>query len=263
MTDDQRKWIYWAIPIVVVVGLGAALYYGRMQRQAEPEAVVQAPIAPAAEEPGIQHPIEEQAVREEPLPPLSESDAVMQESLSEVLGRKFEQYLAPKDIVRNVVVTVDNLPRKKTAVQRWPLKPVEGELVTEGEDDITLSEANFERYQPLVSLVQNTSAQQVSTLYQRFYPLFQQAYVDLGYPDGYFNDRLVEVIDHLLATPDVRGPIRLTRPSVYYEFADPSLEERSAGQKLLIRMGPENAAAIKAKLRELRTAVTDARAAGG
>ena len=38
-------------------------------------------------------------------------------------------------------------------------------------------------------------------MYKQYYPLFQQAYVDLGYPEGYFNDRLVEVIDHLLATP--------------------------------------------------------------
>ena len=69
-----------------------------------------------------------------------------------------------------------------------------------------------------------------SRRYRHFYPLFQQAYVDLGYPDGYFNDRLVEVIDHLLATPDVAGPIKLTQPSVFYQYADPSIEERSAGR---------------------------------
>jgi hypothetical protein len=37
-----------------------------------------------------------------------------------------------------------------------------------------------------------------------------------------------------------------------YEFADPELEALSAGQKVLIRIGPENAALIKAKLRDLR-----------
>jgi hypothetical protein len=92
-------------------------------------------------------------------------------------------------------------------------------------------------------------------MYKQYYPLFQQAYVDLGYPDGYFNDRLVEVIDHLLATPDIAGPVQLKRPSVNYEFADTELENRSAGQKALIRMGSDNAAVVKAKLRELRKAV--------
>ena len=43
-----------------------------------------------------------------------------------------------------------------------------------------------------------------------------------------------------------------------YIYADPTLEARPAGQKLLIRMGPENAAVIKAKLVELRAAVTAA-----
>ncbi len=43
-----------------------------------------------------------------------------------------------------------------------------------------------------------------------------------------------------------------------YTFADPALESRPAGQKLLIRMGPENAAAIKAKLTELRAVITAA-----
>jgi hypothetical protein len=107
----------------------------------------------------------------------------------------------------------------------------------------------------LVKIVQNTDTAQLVAIYKQYYPLFQQAYADLGYPDGYFNDRLVEVIDHLLATPEISGPIRLKRPSVNYEFADAELENRSAGQKLLIRMGSENAAVVKAKLRELRQAV--------
>ena len=93
-------------------------------------------------------------------------------------------------------------------------------------------------------------------MYTRFYPLFQQAYVDLGFPNGHFNDRFVEVIDHLLATPEVKGPVQLVVPHVLPEYADPTLQERSTGQKLLIRMGPENAARVKAKLRELRGELT-------
>jgi len=68
----------------------------------------------------------------------------------------------------------------------------------------------------------------------------------------YFNDRLVQVIDNLLATPDVKGPIRLVQPKVFYQYADASLENLSAGQKLLLRMGSANEATIKDKLRQLR-----------
>jgi DUF3014 family protein len=84
------------------------------------------------------------------------------------------------------------------------------------------------------------------------YPLFQQAYQELGYPKKYFNDRLVQVIDHMLATPSIKEPVALVRPKVLYEFEDPELEDLSAGQKIMIRIGPENAAAMKAKLREIR-----------
>jgi hypothetical protein len=63
---------------------------------------------------------------------------------------------------------------------------------------------------------------------------------------------LIEVIDHLLGTPDLEGPIALAQPNVLFEFADPALESMSAGQKALIRMGTANATAVKAKLRELR-----------
>jgi hypothetical protein len=255
MNDDQRKWVYYAVPVVVVIGLGVALYYGRTQQKVEPTPAVEAPPAPTPAEPAIKHPLEEQPAQEQPLPSLAESDKPVQESLTEVFGQSLNQFLVPNDIIRNVVVTIDNLPRKKTAVQRWPLKAAAGELIVSGTEEVTLSEANYARYAPLVKIAQAADTSGIASVYRRFYPLFQQAYIDLGYPEGYFNDRLVEVIDHLLATPEVRGPIRLRQPGVFYEFVDPTLEERSAGQKLLIRMGPQNAAAIKSKLRELRGAV--------
>jgi hypothetical protein len=121
-----------------------------------------------------------------------------------------------------------------------------------------LNPQNFARYQPMVAVIGKLDMRQLAAVYIRFYPLFQQAYQDLGYPNGYFNDRLVQVIDILLATPQPTGPIALVRPNVMYVFADPALEARPAGQKLLIRMGPDNAAVIKTKLGELRAAVTAA-----
>ena len=50
----------------------------------------------------------------------------------------------------------------------------------------------------------------------------------------------------------VPGPIALVQPGAFYQYADPALEGLSAGQKLLLRMGTENAAVIKKKLTELR-----------
>ncbi len=102
--------------------------------------------------------------------------------------------------------------------------------MTAGEGDaLVLGAANFARYAAWIELVDSLDADATAALYKRLYPQFQAAYEDLGNPDKYFNDRVVEVIDHLLSAPEGPATITLVRPNVYYEFADPALESQSAG----------------------------------
>jgi hypothetical protein len=270
MFKDRSHWadkaFVWIAPLVILVSAGGGAYYYFRSRPpaVEPAAKAEPPPAvPASEQPTVKHPVPAPAQQSnvQPLPALSESDVPVRESLQGLLGAEaVQRMLVPQDIVRRIVVTVDNLPRQKVAVEKRPLKPLGGAtpVVTEG-DLITLDAANFARYAPYVSLVQGLETQRVADLYFQLYPLFQQAYEDLGYPGQYFNDRLVEAIDSLIATPDVSGRIQLRQPRVFYEFADPRLEALPAGQKLLLRMGRDNAAAVKGKLRELRRAVTEGR----
>ena len=63
-------------------------------------------------------------------------------------------------------------------------------------------------------------------------------------------------IDDLLATPEPETPVRLLQPKILHEYADPDLEARSAGQKILMRVGRDNARTIKSKLKEIRQLVT-------
>ena len=58
------------------------------------------------------------------------------------------------------------------------------------------------------------------------------------------------------ATPEPKPPIYLSQPKVLFEFADQELEELSAGQKILIRMGIDNGLRLKGKLRDIRNALT-------
>ena len=74
MEEDAKRWLYWGIPIVVVIGLGAALYWGRTHKQAEVEQTTQAPAAPASEAPPVRNPIEDETEQSQPLPSLAESD---------------------------------------------------------------------------------------------------------------------------------------------------------------------------------------------
>jgi hypothetical protein len=258
-TGSQK--LPWIIGIAAAIAIAAFIFYRTATDDLEEQ--VEWPTAPAAKEetlePTIRHPIPapEAAPTAQPLPALPESDAAMEDALVALLGEDpVAKYLVPKNVIRRIVVTIDNLPRKKVAVELRPLVPTPGTFVTSGTEEASLlAEENYARYEPLVKLVATTDARQLAELYIRFYPLFQEAYQDLGYPQGYFNDRLVAVIDHLLETPEVSGPVELVRPKVFYEYRDQDLENRSAGQKLLIRMGPQNAAAIKKKLEELRREV--------
>ncbi len=166
---------------------------------------------------------------------------------------RFASLFITDDIVRRMVATVDNLPRQKVAMQLSPAKPPAGHFITAGgEDNPVLGAANFERYAGWIELVDSLDPDATFQLYRQLYPQFQAAYESLGNPDGYFNDRVIEVIDHLLAMPEPPATIALARPNVLYEFADPALEAESAGRKLLLRMGPGNAARVKMKLRDLR-----------
>ena len=56
--------------------------------------------------------------------------------------------------------------------------------------------------------------------------------------------------------PEMPPNARLVQPKVFYQFADPDLEKRSAGQKAMMRIGNENAARMKAKLRDIRGQLT-------
>jgi hypothetical protein len=193
-----------------------------------------------------------------PLPALDESDVVAKDAIETILnGDAFTRLLVPAGIVRRIVATVDNLPRNTIAVQILPIMPVPGLLATaSGAGAPSIGAENATRYTAYVNAAEAIDSQRLAGFYFRMYPLFQQAYVDLGYPAGYFNDRLVDVIDHLLATPEPKPPVHLTQPKVLYEFSDPALEELSAGQKILVRVGLENELRLKAKLREIRKAVT-------
>ena len=249
-------------PIVGVAALvfllaAAGVYYLRNRSPALPEAAAPQPSAQQHEaEPSIANPLPAGAddkATAAPLPELADSDAPLRDALAQLSGADtVKRYLLPENVVRRLVVTIDNLPRQKVAVEKRPTAPVAGSFMAEGDElHATIDPKNFERYKPLVNVISQIDMRQLGAVYVHFYPLFQQAYQNLGYPTGYFNDRLVQVIDLLLATPQLPGTIALVRPNVMYTFADPTLEALPAGQKLLIRMGPENAAAIEAKLTEL------------
>ena len=265
----QRQTTQWFIPIVLAIAAAGALWYywmGVSKPRPDPAPPVEPVATEPVELPGPLHPIAEIPVDPSdkpdlmPLPPLEQSDEYFKLELVEIFGRLIGEILADSGAIEKVVATVDNLPRDHIAERIRPVGSIGGQFEIGGQDGsggFSISADNYRRYDELVALATTADLNEVVDMYRRFYPLFQSAYTELGYPDGYFNDRLVEVIDHLLATPEPTGPVELVRPHVLYEYADPELEGLSSGRKLLLRMGNDHMARIKKTLRELRQLVTE------
>ncbi|MEJ2180980.1 MAG: DUF3014 domain-containing protein [Gammaproteobacteria bacterium] len=261
--------------VLLIAGVGAYYYleFDKAKHQvSEPEKTKPLQL-PEDAAPQIQHPITEPPVIfdssadnfaeeildeteiEDPLPPLGESDNEIKIKLSEMLGDNLtNQFFRQSGIIHRFVVTIDALPKKKLPNKFRLFPPTPGIFLIQKDasDKITVDPNNFTRYSTYMQLLDMLETEQFVKWYTRYYPLIQEAYDELGYKNRYFNDRFIFTIDHLLKTPEVVGTIQLVQPKVFYEYADPALESLSAGQKILLRIGPENAVIVKAKLTKIR-----------
>jgi hypothetical protein len=272
----MHKHLLWGLLALGVIALVAFCYPQRVEEPGPPPAQLpQAPPRPAeeftpirpAERPPEPAPefVAEPAPEAPPLPALDESDPAANEALVQAVGPALvEEYLVDADLVRKLVATTDNLTREGLWIKARAVPPLGGLfLVAEEDGSLVINPANYERYAPLFALVDAIDAEALADAYQRHYPLLQQAYEELGYPGRQFHNRALEVIDHLLATPRVSGPVALVRPHVLYLYADPALEALSPGQKILLRVGPANAEIARAKLIQLRAALEQLAGAPG
>jgi hypothetical protein len=217
-----------------------------MPRRSEaivPRAEIRHPIA---EEPGVQQ-----------LPSLADSDQAFGDALAAALpGGKLERLLIPQNLIRNIVATVDNLPRSTLPRRVMPLLPIPGTfVVSEQGGGYVIAAANAQRYVPLVLLLEAIDPAKLVSVYVHWYPRFQDAYRELGYSHAYFNDRLVDAIDSMLASPQVPTTVGVAQPKVLWQFEDAEFEMLPIGQRVILRMGPDNATRVKARLLAIRRLV--------
>jgi hypothetical protein len=250
--------------IVLLVILGVAIY---MKKKAPTEIVIQEPpvakvMTKPVKVPIVHYPIPEPEVPEAATPeqPPATAEKPVKDPQAKVLpdlqGSNFSlqeillkldpdgillQLLVMDNLIPRLVVTIDNLPLKKLPQAHLPLKSPKGKFLVSGTSDAPqTSSRNYKRYEPYIKLLEFFDPEVVVNIYQHFYPLFQTAYKQLGYRNAYFNDRLIQVLDHLQTTPSPAEPMPLSQPSVFYTYADPTLEKLSSGQKILLRIGAKN-----------------------
>lgn len=265
----MKKPILVALVIAVILALIPVFQWNWREHELPPPADHPQPAiapAPAEIEPEIQSAIPaEQAVVDEPsapapppLPELNQSDSLVLKAFTELIKNPAILDLFFTDrIIERFVITVDNLMGPAIPARHNVVKPVAGKFLTwqSGENRWLIDPENYRRYDIYINLLENINADELTALYVRYYPLCQKAYEQLGYPNKYFNDRLIEVLSHLIGTPEETAPLVLVRPKVNYKYEDQRLEKLSAGQKIILRMGPENGARIRILLSKLRDRV--------
>ena len=250
-----------AIPLVAVAG-AAGYFWSRNPNYEIPSSTPLEQKAAESEKPKVQYPVssdensESKSSKRKEASPRDYSGQTIESALSDLIGKDlFESIFNLDEFAGRIVVAVENMTSPtQLSEEHSPLKPLESTFVTTGgKNHASISPDNFKRYTPFVELAKAVDPNKLVAIYVHFYPAFQSAYHELG-TDKYFNDRVVEVIDHILKTPEVAGYPRVVRPSPHYryKFADIELENLSSSQKVLIRMGYDNAQVIKLKLRQLR-----------
>ncbi|MDA7692008.1 DUF3014 domain-containing protein [Gammaproteobacteria bacterium] len=203
----------------------------------------------------VKEPVAEAAVD---LPRLNDSDSFLVEKISELpSGTSLLSYLVDEQLVRRAVVLVENISRGQYPQTALPYKPIVEEMQVSSDDGrlFTMEAASYTRFDAAVAAFVALDTEQTVGLYRLLSPLLQQAYAEIGFRDAEFEQALIKAIDAVLSAPEIEGPFQLVKPSVMYLYADTRLEELANMNKQLIRLGPENSARLKAKLREFKQAL--------
>lgn len=268
LIPDQDKSRYLiVVAIIAAVALVAALawYFLRdssdseeplldgpaLSNETEPGTVQREQRAPVEAPPTLE-PIELSSgyVFPEPLPDLEESDTELQAQLGPLSeSEDLPKWLPGDDLARKFTAVAYSLANGEVAYEYLSLPAPEGKFKVTGKDKKTyINSDNFARYDIFAQAVQALDVDHAVAFYLHYWPLFRTAFAELGETDKSLQTEIMTAIDLLLETPDVEGDIELVRPSVYYKYADKELEKLKPAQKLLLRMGPDNRAAIKEKL---------------
>ncbi len=128
-------------------------------------------------ETGIRHcPSDPDSPVAQALPALDGSDEFAMNELIALVGQPFVQkHLVPQNLIRNLVVTIDNLPRKKVAGTKNPVVPITGQIDDQSDATTAMTPDQYARYDEFVQTVAAVDSKQLVATYFKLYPLFQDA----------------------------------------------------------------------------------------
>lgn len=186
-----------------------------------------------------------------PLPELDTSDDFL---LNELNSKSTASLFIPVDMLRNMVVFIDNFSRGELISHFSPLhKPIEPFTVSKHNGAMIVDSASYLRYNKYANVLKSLDTEKFIEIYTFLTPLIDEAYQEIGYPAGSFNDTFITAIDHVLETPIIHYNLKVSLPSVMYQYVDENIESLPDTQKLLLRMGPNNLQIVKQKLQNIQS----------
>jgi hypothetical protein len=241
-----------------------------LEPETEPVIATVEPISqsiPTNLEQSVEEEILEDSQAEEPtLPNLNESDSELRSKLSEQeSGEQLLSLLADAELIRKSVRAIHSLSEGWVVKEYRPIKSPggrfnvrdTGERTIDNSKIYEISSENYQRYEPYIDTLVRVSPESAAKLYRYFYPLFQQAYEELGLKEGEFNDVLILALDQILSSPVFINETKLIQPSVMYVYAEKDVESLSSLEKLKLRIGPENTVALRTWARNFRAQVVN------
>ena len=225
-----------------------------IERPAVPEAVIPTPVATPAAEPAAQ---KKTVMKPPQLPSLDNSDAFVRDRMLLIKHKsELQSWLNTDDLLRRSASYLDGLARGNTLSKVFPLTPPEGSFAMHKDGEtIWLNAGNYERYDSTVGVLTSFNMKSMGQLFHFMRPLLENAFAEMGYRPRQMDGIILQAIDNILATPIIVEPIRLTRDSVAYKFADPELEALLPIQKQLLRTGPENTQRLQRQALALKDAL--------
>ncbi|WP_022941483.1 DUF3014 domain-containing protein [Psychromonas hadalis] len=200
-------------------------------------------------EPNVITRVSETEKNSEPLPTLHESDPFL---LNKITQPQQKALFVSTDIIRNMVVFIDNFSRGELLLNFSPVIKPDGQFkVTKQKNSLYINTDSYQRYERYANALDAIDIDAFIDLYVLLTPLLEQAYQEIGYPTGHFSGTFEKAIEHLLETPIIYYKLEVISPSVMYQYTDETLEALPDTQKLMLRMGPNNLHVIKIKLQAI------------
>jgi hypothetical protein len=243
----------WALVALAValVGAGAWFWFTRTPPAPPPPAPVAAAPAPAEPAPTA------------PAPAAPTSAGLPGDRLKALLeaispSQLLRGWLTSGDAVERWAVVTDNLaegasPRKALSFLE-PRKPF---AVADRDGAVVIAPESYRRYDAIADAVASVDVEGAARAYRGLHEVLQAAYRALGYPGASLDDVTAKALRRVAGAPVAEKEIVLipAPEGAIWLFADPKLEQLTAVEKHLLRMGPRNEKIVQAKARELLKAL--------